>query len=147
MNLKFYLLVIFALFALLIGIFVYKGLVSPTIKIDGHTFSLILAKDEKDKQIGLSKYSKIDQDKGMLFIFDKADFYPFWMKDMKFPIDIIFINGNKIVTIYAEVPTSNGNLILYTPTEPADRVLEVKAQTSTKYNFKVGDSVEYKNIR
>lgn len=147
MNLKFHLPVITALLALLIGVFVYKNLVTPTIKINNHTFSLILAKDEKDKQIGLSKYDKIDKDKGMLFIFDKTDFYPFWMKDMKFPIDIIFINGNKIVTIYAEVPTAKGNLVLYTPTEPADRVLEVKAQTSTKYNFRVGDTVEYKNVR
>lgn len=144
---KFFLPILIVLVALLVGTLIYKNSVSPKVKINGHELDVVLAKTDKDKQIGLSKYDKLDQDKGMLFIFDQPGFYPFWMKNMKFPIDIIFINKDRIVTIYAEVPTSKRNLILYSPTEASDKVLEVKAQTSTKYNFKVGEKVEYKNIK
>src|SRR5216684_3115219 len=101
---KIYIALITIILAALIGTLLFKRVTSPMAKINGHEFSLILAKDEKDKQIGLSKFSKIDKDKGMLFLFEKPDFYPFWMKDMKFPIDIIFIKDDKIVTIYGEVP-------------------------------------------
>lgn len=121
---------------------------SPTAKINSRTFKLYVAKSDKDKQIGLSKYKKIDSTQGMVFSFPKASYYPFWMKEMKFPIDIIFIKEGKIVTIYKNVPTpiNNSNPPVYNSTVPADTVLEVNAGLSQKYNFKEGDRVAFSNI-
>ena len=45
---------------------------------------------------GLSERQSLAEDKGMLFLFEKPDHYAFWMKGMEFPLDIIFINGDKI---------------------------------------------------
>lgn len=132
---------------LILGAFIYTFYNSskPTVEIKGHDFQVELAKTDKDKEIGLSKYESIPQDKGMLFVFTKPGFYPFWMKNMKFPIDIIFIDNNKIVTIYENLPINK--LTIYSPTQSSDKVLEINANLSKKYGFKVGDSVSFKNIK
>jgi len=121
---------------------------SPIAKINSHTFKLYVAKSDKDKQIGLSKYKKIDSTQGMVFPFSKAGYYSFWMKEMKFSIDIIYIKDGKIVTIYKNVPMpkNNSDLPVYNSTAPADTVLEVNAGLSQKYNFKKGDKVNFLNI-
>ena len=112
--------------------------------IDNHTFTVFEAKSEKEKELGLSGRNSIGDNQGMIFIFDKPDTYGFWMKNMKFAIDIIYISNKKIVTIYPNVPFPKDptqELKIYTPSEPADTVVEFKSGTTLKYNFKVGDSV------
>lgn len=129
---------------------IFVKMKSPVVRVKGHELSLIIAKTEKDKQVGLSKYKSISDNKGMLFVFDTPGDYRFWMKDMKFPIDIIYIKDNKIVTIYPNVenPKSpNDDLPIYSPTESADKVLEVKSNLSSRYNLAVGDPVEFTNLK
>jgi len=144
------------LILLILGAFFYSlyQISHPTAEIKGHKFNLLVAKSDKDKQIGLSKYNNLAQDKGMVFVFEKPGIYPFWMKDMKFPIDIIFIretlnpsgiSQNKIVTIYKNLPINN--LTIYSPTQEADKVLEINANLSDKYGFNLGDTVTFKNLK
>jgi hypothetical protein len=118
---------------------------TPQAIINNHVFNLDIAKTEKEKEIGLAKYKNIPQNFGMLFPFEKADHYSFWMKNMKFPIDIIFIRNNKIVTIFKNVPAPksiNEQLPIYTPTEFSDTVLEINAGLSEKYRFQKNQIVE-----
>jgi uncharacterized membrane protein (UPF0127 family) len=78
----------------------------------------------------------------MLFLFKRTDNYSFWMKDMRFPIDIIFIGGDKVVTIFQNVPVSpNNNLPVYTTKTKADKVLEINAGLAEKYNIRIGTEV------
>lgn len=122
---------------------------NPTVTINKHTFNLYVAKTPKDREIGLSKYNNISQNFGMIFIFDKPDFYSFWMKDMKLPIDIIFIKDDRIVTVYKNVTpvkSQDGSLIIYQPISKADKVLEINSGLSQKYNIKEGDLVKLKNL-
>lgn len=115
---------------------------SQTVTIKDQTFKVSVAKTEEEKQKGLSGLTSLRLDEGKLFLFDKPDLYAFWMKDMKFPIDIIFINGNKIVSISENVkPTTTGDLPTYEPTGPSDKALEINAGLSKKHNFKAGDTV------
>jgi uncharacterized membrane protein (UPF0127 family) len=115
---------------------------SSTAQINGHVFSLYLATTPKDQEVGLAKFSRIDNNQGMLFIFKQPDYYSFWMKDMQFPIDIIFISNNNIVDIFQNVPVvKNGNLPVYTTTTKADKVLEINAGLSKKYDINVGDKI------
>lgn len=143
------LLVIFVIAIVIIGgwALISSTEKTPTAKVDSHTFKLYVAKNQKDKEIGLSKYDKLGNDQGMIFQFGKPSYYAFWMKDMKFPIDIIYLKDSKIVTIHKSVPPAkSGILTLYNPTQPADTVLEVNAGLSQKYNIKVGDKVSLSNI-
>ncbi|GEM_PF-896653 len=122
---------------------------STKVLVNGQTFKVIVAKSDKDKQIGLSEKNKIEQDQGMLFIFDNPQYHSFWMKDMKFPIDIIYINGDKVTTVIdgARPPGSiGGNLETYQPLYKSDKVLEVNAGIANKYNIKNGTLVKIENL-
>lgn len=115
----------------------------PTTEINGHVFSLYLAKTPQEQEEGLAKFNKIDKNQGMLFLFQKQDYHSFWMKNMQFPIDIIFINKNKIVDIFQKVPVAVGeNLPTYTTKAKADKVLEINSGLSNEYKIKIGDNVE-----
>ena len=92
---------------------------------------------------------KLEKNEGMLFPYENEAIRAFWMKNMKFPIDIIYINQDTIATIKNNVqPPKNTkeNPIIYAPTEPSDKVLEIKAGLSKKYGFKNGDKVKYENL-
>lgn len=120
-----------------------------TVTIDGHTFEVSVAKTPQEKEIGLSEKTSLSKDTGMLFPFDAPSYYSFWMKNMKIPIDIIFINKDHITTIYSRVsaPTSDKEkLQVYAPEAPSDFVLELPAGTSDTYHFQKGDSVSVKNL-
>jgi uncharacterized membrane protein (UPF0127 family) len=122
--------------------FIYLLPKTPIAEINGHIFSLYLAKTQDEQSVGLAKYNKINQNQGMLFLFQKADNYSFWMKDMQFPIDIIFIENNKVVDVFQNVPVSlNDNLPVYTTKTKANKVLEVNAGLAKKYGIKVGTEV------
>ena len=122
---------------------------NATVKIGTHSFSVKVAKTSEEQQIGLSKTESLSKTSGMLFPFQKADYYAFWMKNMKFPIDILYINNKKIVTIFENVPapaSPNENPPLYHPTEPATMVLEIQGGLVTKYTIKEGDTVTIENL-
>jgi uncharacterized membrane protein (UPF0127 family) len=116
---------------------------TPSAEINGHVFSLYLAETSQEQSIGLAKYKSIAQNQGMIFLFNKSDYYSFWMKDMKFPIDIIFISGNKVVDVSQKVPVwPNENLPIYTTKTKADKVLEINAGLASKYSIKIGTQVK-----
>lgn len=128
---------------------------SSTAEIDGKKINLMLAKTPKERMGGLSGKKNLNQNSGMLFVFDKKDIYPFWMKGMRFSIDIIFIDGDrnqgKIINIveYAKVPSKNqhvATLPTYKPKAPVNYILEINAGLVKKHKIKVGDKVEFNNI-
>lgn len=115
-----------------------------TAKLQGQTFLLAVAKTDKERAVGLSQKTKLAKNEGMVFLFDSPDYYSFWMKDMRLPIDIIFLRDKKIVTIFSRVsPPSDTNkeLPIYRPEEPADMVIEISAGLSETLNLKKGDEV------
>lgn len=117
--------------------------------VNNKTFVVAVARTDQEKQIGLSKKNKLDENSGMLFVFDNPDYYSFWMKEMKFPIDIIYINGNKVITVIKNAKpssSSSSDLTLYKPDEKSDKVLELNAGTSRKYNIKKGTIVKVENL-
>jgi uncharacterized protein len=130
------------------GSFFVSSRKTSTVTIGSHILKVTKVSSQKEREIGLSEAKSISSDRGMLFLFDKSDYYPFWMKNMKFSIDIIYINNDTIVTIKENAQTlkNNENPIIYTPTEPADKVLEIQSGLSKKYNFKNGDKVKYENL-
>lgn len=108
--------------------------------------SLDVVDTPETREKGLSGRNSLADDKGMLFIFDEPTIPSFWMKGMKFPIDIIFLNDNKIVTIHKNVPqpktTTELPTAYYQPDSLVNRTIELKAGMADKYNLKVGDTVD-----
>jgi uncharacterized protein len=137
-------LLAFAVFVLL-QLHNTPSLPTTTLTIDNHSFTAEIATTSAQQQQGLSGRGSLPQNQGMLFIFKAPARYPFWMKDMKFPLDMVFINNNKIVDIIQNIPApKNGetNLPIYTPSAPDDQTLEINAGLSKSYGFKKGDSVK-----
>lgn len=117
---------------------------SSTVTIDGHQFKVSLAISSADQQKGLSVFNSLPVDEGMLFLFPNYSYYSFWMKDMKFPIDILWIKDNTLVGIQENAPAENlpdSQLPNYYPPEAINKVLEINAGLSQKYGFKAGDAV------
>lgn len=139
---KVLLISILALFIVVLGYIVFTFPKTPTAIIRNHRFFIEVARTQNQQEVGLAKYRTLAQNKGMYFPFDHADYYTFWMKNMHFPIDIIFINNKKIVTIYSNVREEKSYQdFLYKPTSPSNAVLEINASLAKKYGFKIGDPV------
>ena len=121
--------------------------------IDKTKFKLELADTEEERRVGLSNREELDKDMGVLFVFETENIQPgFWMKDMKFAIDILWINDNEIVQIDnnvqpSEPGTADNELILYMPNQPIDYVLELNAGFANEYNIKVGDTVDLSSLQ
>ncbi|CCF85758.1 DUF192 domain-containing protein [Nitrolancea hollandica] len=115
-----------------------------TVHIRGKKFSLDVATTPSAREIGLSQTDSLPVDRGMLFLYDTPDYYQFWMKGMKFSLDILFIRDSTIITIARNVPPPSGNAELprYAPDEPANKVLEINAGLCNKYGIREGDTVE-----
>jgi uncharacterized membrane protein (UPF0127 family) len=86
---------------------------------------------------------EMDEDHGMLFIFEKPDTQSFWMKNTFIPLDIMFIDSAGVIdTIYRKTtPYSEKSL-------PSRRrvqfVVEVNGGWSDKFQVKEGDAIEFK---
>ena len=119
------------------------------ILIGSNTFSAEIADSLKSRAQGLSGRESLDEKAGMYFVFPIKAKYSIWMKDMYFPLDIIWITDGKIVgfTESAETPGSNDLLKLptYYPPEPVNAVLELNAGAVKSFGIKIGDEVLLKN--
>ncbi len=113
------------------------------VEINHKVFRAEVVKEAWELEKGLGGHKPLAENRGMLFVFPKEDYYQFWMKDMQFSIDIIWINQGKIVDIKekAPIPTTH-YLERYRPEAPAKYVLEIGAGLAEKYGFKVGDAVK-----
>ena len=138
-------LIIILIFGGLIFYFFIKGsAVNGKVIVQEETFNVQIVEKSDELKKGLSGRGSMPANQGMLFIFPSKGDYPFWMKDMEFPLDIIFISDKKIVTIFEEVQAPlypNDNPPLYRSKVPADKVLELNAGSVKKFNIKVGDEV------
>lgn len=120
------------------------------VKINGTTINVEVADTNDKRSRGLSGRDGLEENSGMLFVYPAKDSYRYWMKGMKFSIDFIWIDGNRVVEVYenAQPPAANqsdSDLAIYTPKVPLDKILEVKAGFVRSHNIKVGDSVEVAN--
>ncbi len=123
-----------------------RSQVAQQIKVGETTLNIEVADTPGERSIGLGGRDSLPADSGMLFVFPESKKYQFWMKGMKFPLDLIFIKDGKIVDFIenASPPTENqddSTLTIYEPTVPVDMLLEVNSGFSKTNNIKAGDQV------
>ena len=117
----------------------------PVFLPNGVEITAELVNTEADRQRGLMFREGINPDQGMLFVFEKEDIHAFWMKNMKFPIDILWLDKNKrIVHIEKNVPPcSEEPCPSYPPGLPAVYVLELKAGSVQGHGLKIYDRIDF----
>ena len=124
------------------GNFKYK---QATVTIRGERFGVDVADNMASRELGLGGRENLAADRGMFFVFNSLAERTFWMKNVGFSIDIIWIAGNKVVGFEENaVPHKSESLTKisrYKSPEAVDRVLEVAAGTVKRVGIVVGDDV------
>ena len=106
-----------------------------------YNYSLFIADTDEKRTNGLSNIELMSVSEGMMFVFDKPDFYNFWMKDMKFPLDFIFLKDNKVVDLLENIIPETYPKSFTSKTE-ADKVIELNAGEIKKSEIKIGDKID-----
>lgn len=113
------------------------------VEINKETLQVKIATTSQEKEKGLCCRDSLPQNEGMLFVYDQPTDLRFWMKDMRFPLDMIWIDHNKkIVHIEQDVKPSSYPKVFSAKTL-AQYVLETNANYVSKHNIKVGDAVSF----
>ena len=101
-----------------------------------------IADDNEERMKGLMFIEKLDENGGMLFIFEKEDYQAFWMKNTLIPLDMIFINDElQIVDIKNASPCKQDSCSIYTSNQPARYVLEINGGFAMKNSINEGDKI------
>lgn len=113
-----------------------------TVEIGFHRIGADLADTPARRQRGLSGRPALANGRGMLFPYDPPERPTFWMPEMNFDIDIIWIRAGRILGVQANVPHQvKPPLPRYQPPGPIDLVLEVPAGTAERNGWHRGDAV------
>lgn len=112
---------------------------------NGVSITAELAVSDEERQRGLMFREKLNPDQGMLFVFKDENFHSFWMKNMKFPIDFLWLDREKrIVHIERNVPPCRKPpCVSYSSDMPAMYVLELKAGSVDENQLKLYDRLEF----
>ena len=113
--------------------------------INKKCFASRIADTPQSRVKGLMNQDRLPIDEGLLFIFNEYKVHEFWMKNMNFPLDIIFINDEHIIsTIIKNAPPCNKDKCeIYKPKNKSLMALEINAGLCEKHAIKIGQSVEF----
>lgn len=112
------------------------------IKINNMDITVEIADTPRLKRQGLMFRTHLREKNGMIFLFDKPQKTNFWMKNVNFPLDLVFIYKNKIVKIYNKLPTcKNKPCPIYPSGVLTDYALELNGGFCQKYGIQVGQKI------
>lgn len=105
------------------------------------SLTALIADSEALRTQGLSGTQSLEKDRAMLFVFEKPGIYPFWMKEMRYPIDIIWLDEAKHVVFIKENATPESFPEAFTNTQPAKYVVEVVAGFAKEHGVEIGTTM------
>ena len=106
-----------------------------------------VADDTDERRLGLSFRDSLDADRGMWFVFDREGALSFWMREMRFSLDLIWVDAEwRVVDITREAPppapgVPSSALPTYSPATPAQYVLEINGGLARRLQIEIGDVV------
>jgi uncharacterized membrane protein (UPF0127 family) len=129
-------------FSIPIGQFIAKHVFATSVErgVIGETaITLEILKTTAERQKGLSGRESIPEKHALLFIFEESDYHGIWMPNMKFSIDVVWLNEhNEVIDIARSVSPASYPKV-FSPTKPARFVLEFNAGFAKKHSIKIGD--------
>ncbi|OGY21101.1 MAG: hypothetical protein A3A65_03345 [Candidatus Chisholmbacteria bacterium RIFCSPLOWO2_01_FULL_49_14] len=117
------------------------------LRVGEQSLGVEIADSAEEWSQGLSGREQLSGDEGMLFVFDDQVRRSFWMRQMRFSLDMMFIRDGRINEIVRNVPAPSGSQdgteIRVQSQESADWVLEVNSGWAQEHGVEVGDEVTY----
>lgn len=111
-------------------------------KLGSHQLTLIITDTQQRKVTGLSGSKPLRDYEGMLFQFPAPGRYGFWMKDMAYALDFIYLRNNIVVEVKENVsPSSFPDIII--PEKEFNAAIEVGAGAVSKKKIRIGDKLVY----
>lgn len=115
----------------------------PVVRVGQSPVRVHIADTPEKQQRGLSIFDTLPAGTGMLFVFDKDDAYGIWMRDMKFAIDIIWVDTEGRIVDIMEHATPESYPRVFTPRAPARYVLEVVSGFVEQRGITPSDIVDF----
>lgn len=144
---KKYILIALGISALMLALYYKKEVPSDKIPIEikGATVMVELADTKAEQTKGLMFRKSLDENEGMLFVFDSERRHSFWMKNTLIPLDMIWLNSKKeVVHIeHSAPPCKESPCPTYSSDQHALYVLELKGGWAIKHNLNLGDTVSF----
>lgn len=113
-----------------------------SVTINGKILEVEIADEPEERSRGLMFRKSLSRDSGMLFLFDREGFYSFWMMNVNFNLDIIWIDsGGNVVHIERDLPSCFMNCPSYAPREAARYVLELNSGVVDELDVLVGSFI------
>lgn len=122
---------------------VQPAVVLQTVRVGDQVVRVSIADTHESRQKGLSGRDGLASDEGMLFVFPEDGMYGFWMKDMRFPIDIVWLSDDWKIVHMAENVSPSTYPQSFTSSEPARYVLELPAGYAALHGIGIGDIVRH----
>lgn len=111
---------------------------------NGERVRVRVADNDEERVQGLSGTDPLAEDEGMLFVFEKPDIHGIWMKEMRYDIDIVWLDeSGQVVQVVsgAKAPLEGAELPVYKNTDLAKYVLELPAGRAVEYGLAEGVEV------
>lgn len=133
------------IFSVLLILVIFNGCALaqvPQVCFQKDCIAVTVTSTEEEMIKGLSWHKPLKSKDGMLFIFDKEGKYSFWMNDMKFNLDILWLNKTgKVVYIMENLPPcTHDSCPKYSSSDPAQYVLETSSGYVKEHHIKIGDN-------
>lgn len=110
-----------------------------SLRLHGHRYSLTVLDDANEREKGLSGTESLATDRAVLFVFPHESKWGIWMKDMKYPIDIVWLDTEKRVIHLEKNVQPSSYPKVFEPTTPARYVIELAHGTIERTGITRGD--------
>jgi hypothetical protein len=114
-----------------------------SIKLPDVTIIVDIADTGEKRELGLSGRDGLALNHGMLFVFEHADKYGFWMRDMNFPIDMVWIDTDKRIVDITHSATPEAYPKVFYPSSQSLYVLELTSGFADAHNMKIGELLNF----
>ncbi|TSC66447.1 MAG: hypothetical protein CEO22_89 [Candidatus Berkelbacteria bacterium Gr01-1014_85] len=120
----------------------FESLDKQSVELGNCQFELRVARSLAEQAQGLGDLAFLSADQGMSFPLAEAKIPIFWMKKMRFSLDILWLSQNKVIAIEPNVPVDGGRR-RYSPPQPIDLVIEIAANRAKECQIKPDSPLLY----
>lgn len=119
--------------------------VIPMTLPSGKVLQIEVMVEDRDRMMGLMFRPSLPEDRGLLFVFENVDLHAIWMKNCKFPIDVVWLDEAKQVVHVAEntPPCKADPCPVYAPSRKGAYVVEINAGQAAREKLVLGSSLSF----